>query len=354
MGLWPPTDARLCFFGLLMFQTCCGFQSEDYLAWYSAYASSAPFSSAPEVSCDWSLPDAGIFLKNYVVVCPANCLDYNHCARVKGSGPYAVHSPICLSAIHAGVIDSKGGAVSISVSKPAAPFEGSIRNGVVSVPTLDFGAVSLDKTEISCAKPTPTTEPGPCECCYETPVDLVFVLDSSVSVGRSDFKLGIQFVKELTDLFSISKTASRVGLVTFNSYPTTHFKLNRYTSKADVFKALDAVSYKQGGTYIGRALYKVAKDMIFRSDPNIHKIVVVMSDGKSFDGVTNPISILSGKKVTTLALGIGRSRKLGEKTLLQIANGIRANYYSIESYGELKNYFQSISQRLAYIVNCQK
>merc|ERR1712168_340424 len=120
MGPWPPTNTGLCILSLLLFQTCCGFQREEYHSWYSAHSSS-PSSSAPEVSCDWNLPDAGIFKKNYIVICPANCLDFAHCVNVKGSGPYAVHSPICLSAIHAGIINNKGGAVSVSVSKPNSP-----------------------------------------------------------------------------------------------------------------------------------------------------------------------------------------------------------------------------------------
>ena len=54
---------------------------------------------------------------------------------------------------------------------------------------------------------------------------------------------------------------------------------------------------------------------------------MVMTDGRSFDGVKTPIALLSGKKVTTLALGIGRSRKLGEKTLLEIANGVQVSQF---------------------------
>jgi len=346
----PPAGARLCILGFLLFHACCGFQSEDFLQWYSSVSSSSS-SSTPEVSCDWTLPDAGIFKKNYVIVCPANCLDHAHCVNVKGSGPYTVHSPICLSAIHAGVIGNKGGGVSVSVSKPTAPFVGSLKNSVVSIAAdSDFGAITLEKADVSCNPPTPT--PGPCVCCSSALVDLVFVVDSSVSVGKNDFKLAKDFVKDLTNLFSISKTATRIGLVTFNTYPTTPFKLNRYTNKEDVMKALDAVTYKQGGTYIGKALYRVVKDMIFRSDPDVEKIVVVMSDGRSFDPVTKPVALLADKKVTMVSLGIGRSRQLGANTLLQIANGVQENYYSIESYAVLKNYLSSITQRLAYIIKC--
>lgn len=350
----PPAGARLCILAFLLFHACWGFQSEDYLKWYSSISSSSSSSSsssAVEVSCDWTLPDAGIFKKTYVVVCPSNCLDHAHCANVKGSGPYTVHSPICLSAIHAGVIGNKGGGVSVTVSKPTGPFMGSLKNSVVSISEeSDFGAISLEKADVSCNPPTPT--PGSCVCCGSALVDLVFVVDSSVSVGKDDFKRGIEFVKDLVNLFSISKSATRVGLITFNSYPTTPFKLNRYTTKDDVMKALDSVTYRQGGTYIGKALYRVVKDMIFRSDPDVEKIVVVMSDGRSFDSVTKPVSLLSTKKVSLLSLGIGRSRQLGAKTLLEIANGVKENYYSIESYADLKNYLASITERLAYIIRC--
>lgn len=326
LEMGPPAGARLCILIFLLFQVCCGFKSEDYLKWYDSASS-----SSSEVSCDWTLPDAGIFKKEYLVVCPPSCLDHAHCTNVKGSGPYTVHSPICLTAIHAGVINNNGGGVSVSVSKATTSFVGSTQNGVTSVPSEgDFGAITVKKADISCSRPTATPSEIPCDCCGSALVDLVFVLDSSVSVGKKDFEEGIAFVKELTNLFTISKKDTRVGLVTFGTYPTTNFKLYRYTSKEDVLKALDAVPYRQGGTYIGRALYRVNKDMIFRSDPDLEKIVIVLSDGRSFDDVAQPISILASKKVTTLSLGIGKSRQLGAKTLLEIAHGVKENTYSIE------------------------
>ena len=51
--------------------------------------------------------------------------------------------------------------------------------------------------------------------------------------------------------------------------------------------------------------------------------MIVLSDGRSFDDVAQPISILASKKVTTLSLGIGKSRQLGAKTLLEIAHGVK-------------------------------
>ena len=38
-----------------------------------------------------------------------------------------------------------GGAVSVSVTKPVAPFDGSTSNGIISVPAEDFGALTLEK-----------------------------------------------------------------------------------------------------------------------------------------------------------------------------------------------------------------
>ena len=58
-------------------------------------------------------------------------------------------------------------------------------------------------------------------------LDLVFVFDSSASVGDKNFKKGIDFAKTIIDEFGISKSATgtRVAVVTFSSTAKVIFNL---------------------------------------------------------------------------------------------------------------------------------
>ena len=47
---------------------------------------------------------------------------------------------------------------------------------------------------------------------------------------------------------------------------------NRYTTKAATLKAILKVKYEIGGTYVGRALWEVVRDMKFRANPAVHKV----------------------------------------------------------------------------------
>lgn len=48
-------------------------------------------------------------------------------------------------------------------------------------------------------------------------IDLVFLIDSSSSVGKSNFQSEIKFVKKVLADFTVSYNNTRVGIVTFSS-----------------------------------------------------------------------------------------------------------------------------------------
>lgn len=320
-----------------------------YNAWYDNQIKGTLL-SALEVGCDWVLPDAGILKKSYTVICPSNCLDVNHCVHVKGSGPYTVHSPVCLAAIHAGVIPAeKGGAIEVGVIEGKAKYEASTRKGISSIPYGDyFASINLKKSDVTCG---PTVPPTEAPCVDSAILDLVFVADSSRSVGEADFGLEMKFISDISSLFKVSPTQSRIGLITFQTYPKTRFTLGKYSSQEAVQNAISAVPHETGGTYVGKALWKVVTDMKFRANTKVQKVVVVFTDGQSFDHVTSPVKKLNAQGVDLISFGVG---DVDEKTLLELAAGVQDNVYSVANYGELKNYMGSLVAKICAFVNSPK
>ena len=70
----------------------------------------------------------------------------------------------------------------------------------------------------------------------------MFVLDSSASVGKANFKKGIAFAKTIIDEFGISAspTGTRVAVVTFSSTAEVIFNLktNAMPNKQDAIATL--------------------------------------------------------------------------------------------------------------------
>jgi len=306
--------------------------------------------SALEVDCDWTLPDAGIIKKSYTVICPSHCLDVNHCMRVKGSGPYSVNSPVCLAAIHAGVIaPEKGGAIEVNVVEGSPNYSASLKNGVGAIPYgAYFASFDVKKSDISCG---PTIPPTEAPCVDSAILDIAFVADSSRSVGKTDFKNEMKFIADITNLFRVGPKQSRVGLVTFATYPHTQFNFEKYSTKDAVLDAIYAVKHVTGGTYVGKALWRVVADMKFRPQQDVHKIVVVFTDGQSFDHVKNPVKALTKKGVQMISFGVGDVK---EDTLLKLANGIQDNVYSVASYSDLKNFMGSLVTKICAMVNASR
>ena len=60
-----------------------------------------------------------------------------------------------------------------------------------------------------------------------TRVDLGFLVDGSGSVGRSNFKRVLYFIKQLVNSFRISPRYARVGMVVYNKRPSRVFSFNR-------------------------------------------------------------------------------------------------------------------------------
>ena len=64
--------------------------------------------------------------------------------------------------------------------------------------------------------------------------DVVFVLDSSGSIDKSDFGRMLNFVSQLVDIFDIDGGNIRVGVVTFADDVQPAFNLSQYSSRQAV------------------------------------------------------------------------------------------------------------------------
>ncbi|KAL1258682.1 hypothetical protein QQF64_009259 [Cirrhinus molitorella] len=123
-----------------------------------------------------------------------------------------------------------------------------------------------------------------CGCgqkCRTQPLELVFVIDSSESVGPDNFELIKQFVNTLIDQVSVSPEVTRVGVVLYShmSYDVT--SIQQRLSRDEVKAAVSKMDYIGEGTYTGSGIRK-ANEMFFRfARPGVEKVAVVITDGQT-------------------------------------------------------------------------
>ena len=118
--------------------------------------------------------------------------------------------------------------------------------------------------------------------------DIAFVIDGSSSVGTGNFRSVLQFVANITREFEISDTDTRVGAVQYTYEQRLEFAFGQYDGKAELLDAIKRINYWSGGTSTGAAITYASEQLFSKSKPNKRKIMIVITDGRSYDDVRAP------------------------------------------------------------------
>ena len=155
-------------------------------------------------------------------------------------------------------------------------------------------------------------------------LDLVFVLDSSGSVGSSDFALVRDFVADVADTFEIGPTETQIGAITFSGIARTIFELNTHSTASALQQAIQDIPFMDDpgpSTNIADALSVLGADAYTSEsgarDPAlaIPRVAIVVTDGRSNINSSQTIpnaQAVHAAGVVVFAIGVGGSVDLGE------------------------------------------
>ncbi|XP_067458503.1 matrilin-2-like [Thunnus thynnus] len=156
--------------------------------------------------------------------------------------------------------------------------------------------------------------------CGDRVMDLVFVIDGSKSLGPANFELVKQFVNAIVDSLDISKTGTHVGLLQYSNKVRTEFTLGQYTAAQDIKRAVARMEYMGRGSMTGSALrhmFELSFSAKEGARPNIPRVSIVFTDGRSQDDVSEWANKAKNSGVTIYALGVGKAI---EQELREIAS----------------------------------
>ncbi|NP_001334976.1 collagen, type XXVIII, alpha 1a isoform X1 [Danio rerio] len=120
-----------------------------------------------------------------------------------------------------------------------------------------------------------------CGCgvkCRTSPLELVFVIDSSESVGPDNYEVVKDFVNSLIDHVSVSREATRVGVVLYSHVEVVVASLQQLYDQAAVKTAVRRMPYLGEGTFTGSAIRR-ATQLFQAARPGVRKVAVVLTDG---------------------------------------------------------------------------
>ena len=175
--------------------------------------------------------------------------------------------------------------------------------------------------------------------------DIVFVVDSSGSVGPDHFQQALNFTANLVAEFRIGPDFTHIGVIIYNHLVITseQIALNRYFDASELSAAIRSISYSGGFTETGRAI-RYATDTIFdisngaRNDAR-SRVGIVLTDGRSQDNVTGPSDAARNANINLIAIGIGTG--IVEDELLAIA-GSHEQVYLVDTFADLPSFSAAI------------
>ena len=114
--------------------------------------------------------------------------------------------------------------------------------------------------------------------------DVVFVIDTSGSIGSTRFQLIREFTANITTELIRSSPRSAFGVILFASTAYIRFTLQTYTNLSSLLSAINQLPYSGGGTDTDEALtllLSTAQNGTLGLRNDSSKVVIVITDGRS-------------------------------------------------------------------------
>ncbi|KFP75574.1 Collagen alpha-1(XII) chain, partial [Acanthisitta chloris] len=146
-----------------------------------------------------------------------------------------------------------------------------------------------------------------CSRGVDVKADVVFLVDGSYSIGIANFVKVRAFLEVLVKSFEISPRKVQISLVQYSRDPHMEFSLNRYNRVEDIIQAINTFPYRGGSTNTGKAMTYVREKVFVTSKgsrPNVPRVMILITDGKSSDAFKEPAIKLRDADVEIFAVGV--------------------------------------------------
>lgn len=149
--------------------------------------------------------------------------------------------------------------------------------------------------------------PGCGVTCRQTPLELVFVIDSSESVGPENFNVIKDFVNALIDRASVSRDTTRVGVVLYSHVNAVVVRLSQEATRDQIKSLVRSMVYIGEGTYTGSAIREASR-LFKEARAGVRKVAIIITDGQADkrDSVSleSAVTEAHGSNIEMLVIGV--------------------------------------------------
>uniref|UniRef100_A0A674NT49 Uncharacterized protein n=1 Tax=Takifugu rubripes TaxID=31033 RepID=A0A674NT49_TAKRU len=171
------------------------------------------------------------------------------------------------------------------------------------------------------------------ECDSGAAADIIFLVDGSWSIGRTNFRRVRDFLEGLMTPFHIGPKRIQIGLTQYSGDPRTEWHLNSFATKEQLLEAVRNFKYKGGNTFTGQALLHVLEENMQQNAgarADVPSFVVLLTDGKSQDDAIAAANQLKSAGMEIIAVGI---KNADEAELRQLASEpVDLNVYNVSDF----------------------
>lgn len=142
--------------------------------------------------------------------------------------------------------------------------------------------------------------------CREMKADIMFLVDSSGSIGHENFIKMKTFMKNLVRKSQIGADRVQIGVVQFSDINKEEFQLNKYISQSEISDAIDQMAHIGKTTLTGDALKFVSQyfSPTKGARPDVRKFLILITDGEAQDAVKDPAVTLRQEGIIIYSVGV--------------------------------------------------
>lgn len=131
-----------------------------------------------------------------------------------------------------------------------------------------------------------------------------FLVDESGSIGAPGFQLALSFLSTYVTNTYDDPTLTSIQFFDSSFEPY----LNYGNNKTQLLAGIAAKTYRAGGTLTGDAINKTTAQILAANfDSGLNKVMILMTDGKSYDQVGDAANYARSKGISIIAVGIGNA-----------------------------------------------
>ncbi|KAM9187607.1 collagen alpha-5(VI) chain [Dugong dugon] len=188
--------------------------------------------------------------------------------------------------------------------------------------------------------------------CEGMKADVMFLVDSSGSIGTDNYRKMKTFMKNLLAKIPIGPEKTQIGVVQFSGDSKEEFPLNKYFTQKEISDVIDRMTLINQNTLTGSALTFVAQYFTHPKGarPDVRKFLILITDGEAQDSVREPARQLRDEGVIIFSVGVFGANR----TQLEEISGDGSLVFQVENFDILKAIESQLIFRVCTLSDCKR